>query len=33
MAGWNGAGNAFVTASRQGEIRLYELPTQYVPTT
>ena len=26
MAGWNEAGNAFVTASRQGEIRLYELP-------
>jgi len=26
MAGWNKSGNAFVTASRQGEIRLYELP-------
>ena len=26
MAGWNEAGNAFVTSSRQGEIRLYELP-------
>ena len=26
MAGWNQRGNAFVTASRQGEIRLYEIP-------
>ena len=26
MAGWNQRGNAFVTASLQGEIRLYEIP-------
>jgi hypothetical protein len=26
MAGWNQRGNAFVIASRQGEIRLYEIP-------
>lgn len=35
MAGWNERGNTFVTASRQGEIRLYEIPnpmgSKYLP--